>query len=224
MAASYTHRQGQFLTFIYDYTKLNGQPPSEADMQRHFGVSPPSIHQMILTLEKRELIQRTPGQPRSIRLLLSRKQLPDDEPNDEPMKPTTPPKSDSILGRWRITHMDMWDHDFVDAEVEGYVRLDHGGSGEFQFGYVHGWIHQEQTEREGRPAAEWSWEGNDEMDPASGRGWAVLQDDGTLRGKIFFHTGDQSGFFAVRRGGAKPATRRKFTVLWLNKTKRPGKS
>jgi DNA-binding MarR family transcriptional regulator len=51
-------------------------PPAEVDMQRHFQITPPSIHQMILTLEKRGLIGRTPGRARSIRLLLPREQLP----------------------------------------------------------------------------------------------------------------------------------------------------
>ena len=77
MAADYTPRQGQFLAFIYSYTKLNGQPPAEADMQRYFRISPPAVHQMVLTLEKRGFIEREPGQARSIRLLLPREELPD---------------------------------------------------------------------------------------------------------------------------------------------------
>jgi LexA DNA binding domain len=71
-----TPRQGQFLAFIYNYTKLNGQPPAEADMERHFRVSPPAIHDMILLLEKKKLIAREPGVPRSIRVLVPSNQLP----------------------------------------------------------------------------------------------------------------------------------------------------
>jgi repressor LexA len=77
VAADYTPRQGQFLAFIYYYTKMNGRPPAEADMQRYFEVSPPSVHQMVVTLEKRGYIARVPGQGRSIRLLLPRDKLPD---------------------------------------------------------------------------------------------------------------------------------------------------
>lgn len=77
MAAKFTPRQGQYLAFIYYYTKLNGRPPAEADMQRYFRVSPPTVHQMVLNLEERGLISRVPGEPRSIRLLLPREQLPD---------------------------------------------------------------------------------------------------------------------------------------------------
>ena len=32
MAASFTARQGQFLAFIYWYTKLNREPPAESDV------------------------------------------------------------------------------------------------------------------------------------------------------------------------------------------------
>lgn len=75
--AQYTPRQGQFLAFIYYYTKIHRNPPAEADMAAYFGVSPPSIHQAVLTLEKHGFISRTPGQGRSIRVLLSRQDLPD---------------------------------------------------------------------------------------------------------------------------------------------------
>ena len=77
MAGDYTRRQGQFLAFIYYYTKVNGRPPAEADMQRYFQVSPPTVHQMVVTLERRGFIARVPGQGRSIRLLLPREKLPD---------------------------------------------------------------------------------------------------------------------------------------------------
>ena len=73
----YTDKQGQYLAFIYYYTKLNGLAPAEADMERYFGVTPPSVHQMILTLETKGLIDRTPGLGRSIRLLIPREDLPD---------------------------------------------------------------------------------------------------------------------------------------------------
>ena len=73
----YTKRQGQYLAFIYYYTKIHGYPPAEADIQRYFEVSPPSVHQMVLTLEKKGLIEKVPHQARSIRLLLAHEELPD---------------------------------------------------------------------------------------------------------------------------------------------------
>jgi Mn-dependent DtxR family transcriptional regulator len=77
MTKRYTDKQGQYLAFIYYYTKMNGRPPAELDMQKYFRVTPPSVHQMVLTLEQRGLIERTPWQSRSIRLLLPREELPD---------------------------------------------------------------------------------------------------------------------------------------------------
>jgi len=77
MKRPYTDKQGQYLAFIYYYGKIHGCAPSEAEMQQHFRVSPPSVHQMILTLEARGLIERVPRQARSIRLLISRDDLPD---------------------------------------------------------------------------------------------------------------------------------------------------
>jgi len=74
---TFTDKQGQYLAFIYYYSKIHGTSPSEAELQRYFQVSPPSVHQMILTLERRGLIERTPGQARSIHLLISREELPD---------------------------------------------------------------------------------------------------------------------------------------------------
>jgi len=73
----YTKRQGQYLSFIYYYTKIHGYPPAEADIQRYFKVFPPSVHQMVLTLEKKGLIEKEPHQSRSIHLLLPREELPD---------------------------------------------------------------------------------------------------------------------------------------------------
>ena len=77
MKKAFTDKQGQYLAFIYYYSKIHGMSPSEAELQQYFRVSPPSVHQMILTLERRGLIERTPGQARSIHLLISREELPD---------------------------------------------------------------------------------------------------------------------------------------------------
>ena len=76
MKHKYTQKQGKYLAFIYYYTRIHGYPPAEADMQDYFKVSPPSVHQMVLTLERRGFIERIPGQPRSIRVLLSNEELP----------------------------------------------------------------------------------------------------------------------------------------------------
>jgi repressor LexA len=73
----FTAKQGQYLAYIYYYTKIHGRPPAESDLQRFFRVTPPVVHQMIKTLDARGLIERQPGAARSIRLRLTRAQLPD---------------------------------------------------------------------------------------------------------------------------------------------------
>ena len=77
MKKLYTHKQGQYLAFIYHYTRIHRRAPAEAEMPAYFRVSPPSVHQMVLTLEARGIIERTPGQARSIRLRIPPEELPD---------------------------------------------------------------------------------------------------------------------------------------------------
>jgi SOS-response transcriptional repressor LexA len=72
----FTPKQGQYLALIHAYTCVLGCPPAEADMQRYFHGTPPSVHQMVLALERAGLIQRTPGAARSIKLLVQPKTLP----------------------------------------------------------------------------------------------------------------------------------------------------
>jgi len=106
-----------------------------------------------------------------------------------------------VAGRWRIVSMSAWDNEFIDAEEEGYFEFDGKGNGQFHFGYVDGNMDCRQTTRDGEPAVEWSWDGNDEMDAAQGRGWAVVKGD-ELHGMIFFHGGDDSEFVAKKEGSS----------------------
>jgi len=76
MNPTYTERQGQFLAYIHQYSILNGCAPAEADMQRFLQITPPSVHSLVLTLERRGLIRRVPGQARSITLIVSSESLP----------------------------------------------------------------------------------------------------------------------------------------------------
>lgn len=76
-AKTFTPKQGQYLAFIHLYTRLHRRPPAEADMQEYFRVTPPSVHQMVLTLERAGLIRRQPRIARSIELLVDPKQLPE---------------------------------------------------------------------------------------------------------------------------------------------------
>ena len=76
MNPTYTERQGQFLAYIHQYSIVNGCAPAEADMQRFFQITPPSVHSMVLTLERRGFIQRVPRQARSITMIVSPESLP----------------------------------------------------------------------------------------------------------------------------------------------------
>ena len=77
---SFTEKQGQYLAFIWAYTLINGQAPAEREMQRFFGVTAPSVHQMVLTLERASLITRKPGVARSIELCVDHNSLPTLQP------------------------------------------------------------------------------------------------------------------------------------------------
>ena len=85
----FTPKQGQYLAFIHAYTLVNGRPPAEADMQRFFQVTPPSVHQMVVTLERAGWISRKPGVARSIAVLVDRHNLPELDPGyRQPIKIT----------------------------------------------------------------------------------------------------------------------------------------
>ncbi|MGA7754630.1 MAG: hypothetical protein WCB05_17485, partial [Candidatus Sulfotelmatobacter sp.] len=72
----FTEKQGQYLAFIYTYSHMFRRPPAETDMQRHFEVSPPSVHQMVVTLGRNGLIRRQPGVARSIEILVAPQDIP----------------------------------------------------------------------------------------------------------------------------------------------------
>ena len=73
---AYTYLQGQYLAFIYYYTKINDRPPAQADLQRYFQVSPPSVHRMLTHLQDSGLIRRQPGMARSVSLAIPARLLP----------------------------------------------------------------------------------------------------------------------------------------------------
>ena len=74
--ATFTSLQGQYLAFIYAYTVVHRQPPAQADLQRHFGVSAPTVHSNLNTLERQGFIRRTPRRARSIEMLVDPEELP----------------------------------------------------------------------------------------------------------------------------------------------------
>jgi pRiA4b ORF-3-like protein/LexA DNA binding domain-containing protein len=105
--ADFTPTQGRYLAFIRAYTDLHGYPPAETEIAAALCVSPPSVNQMVKALEKKGLIDRQPGQPRSIQVRIpedeippwnSRRQAksptrPDDRPSRVAEAPAAPPTS-----------------------------------------------------------------------------------------------------------------------------------
>ena len=106
----------------------------------------------------------------------------------------------SFVGRWRIVEMELWDQDFVDLESPGHLTFARNGRGDLHFGAVNVALDWRLDTKGGR--VEFTFEGFDEGDEVSGRGWAELK-DGKLTGRITFHLGDESGFVA-RKAEKKP--------------------
>ena len=131
----YTEKQGQYLAFIYYYAKIHRRSPSEAEMQEYFGVTAPVVHQMILSLEKNGVIERTAGKARSIRLLLPRHELPD-QPLMDDVCPITYPQgffnvmignNDTNSQFFQVYYhfLDVFDRDGIDARewlIEEHVQ------------------------------------------------------------------------------------------------------
>ncbi|HEY3147805.1 MAG TPA: hypothetical protein VGJ75_15715 [Dongiaceae bacterium] len=97
-----------------------------------------------------------------------------------------------MKGKWRIVEMPDYEDDYADMMEPAYIKFDGDGRGEFAFGCVTGAIYEAGDGN----AIEFSWNGNDEMDEASGDGWAELQPDGSIIGQICFDQGDEADFTA----------------------------
>jgi len=100
-------------------------------------------------------------------------------------------------GTWRIIEMEQWDQAYIDLVVPGYITFREDNLGELQFGAVHGDLDYRLEPHHDTECLEFSWEGEDEMDPVSGHGWAIIK-DGQLQGRIYFHEGDDAGFTAEK--------------------------
>lgn len=98
---------------------------------------------------------------------------------------------------WRIVEMELWDRADLDLVSAAFIEFGTDETGRFSFIAVEGSMDCRDSSHGGRPGVEFSWTGNDEGDPVSGRGWAALADDGMLQGRIYFHHGDDSGFRAT---------------------------
>jgi hypothetical protein len=104
-------------------------------------------------------------------------------------------KETAFVGKWRITEMDQWDQDYVNAEKRGHITFEKQREGRFHFGYVQAqldWRYDAAIDR-----VDFSFEGSCEGDEMNGRGWAKIEGK-QMSGKIVFHQGDESGFKAKK--------------------------
>ncbi len=104
----------------------------------------------------------------------------------------------SFIGTWHIYEMEMWDVDYFNMEVQAYIKIASNNKGNFQFGLVTGEIDGEVVSYDNEKRFEFTWEGNDECDPAIGSGWVRIKGKDVLDGEIRFHNGDSSTFLARR--------------------------
>ena len=105
-----------------------------------------------------------------------------------------PALAKAFAGRWRIVEMDVWDKDFLDLVEEAHLTF-----GEIAFGALKGFLDTRYGARDGAACAEFSSEGQDENDPACGRGWVTIGTAGRLVGHFYIHNGDDSGFVCEPR-------------------------
>lgn len=115
----------------------------------------------------------------------------------------------TFAGTWHIDDMELWDEGYFNMEVQAYIKIRPDGMGDFQFGLVSGQLDGEVVEDGDEERFEFTWEGNDECDPASGRGWLKLEGKNSIEGKegkIKLHLGDSSEFSATRAKRTRQAT------------------
>ncbi|MBI4520937.1 MAG: hypothetical protein HY701_08865 [Gemmatimonadetes bacterium] len=97
----------------------------------------------------------------------------------------------------------MWDLDALDLIEPAHLTFGPRGLGELRLIAIGAEIDYRVSDRDGMAFVEFSWEGYDESDPASGRGWAQLEAGGALKGRLFIHQGDESAFTAHREAEAQ---------------------
>jgi hypothetical protein len=105
-------------------------------------------------------------------------------------------KTAAVVGTWHIYEMEQWDEDYFNMEVQAYITVNQGGTGDFQFGLVSGGLDGEFVRDGDTERFEFTWEGNDECDEASGSGWLRLKSTDEVEGSIKLHYGDRSRFAA----------------------------
>lgn len=120
------------------------------------------------------------------------------------------------IGTWHITQMEAWDADYINLAGPGYLRIDREGGGFMQFGAVEAALDCRAEEIGNTHRLEFSFQGSDEGDPISGRGWAAVSGS-EMTGRIYFHRGEESGFTAIKENQGKASARSRPKVIRLPK-------
>jgi hypothetical protein len=129
------------------------------------------------------------------------------------------PKRNIFLGDWRIVETELWEVEDLDLATPATLSLNTNDEGHLALIAVQAQLDYRVATRDGLPAVEFSFHGFDEGDEVMGRGWAVLE-DGRLRGRLFFHQGDDTAFAAERADKARSRTTRRPANTALHRTAR----
>jgi hypothetical protein len=106
---------------------------------------------------------------------------------------------EDFAGSYRIFEMEDFDKEYMHAEQQAFIKINPDGSGEFGFGYVHGYMRGKVKTRNGETLYKFRWEGNDENDEAHGDGWLLMDDPDEVEGEIAFFDGDEHYFRAKKK-------------------------
>ncbi len=120
-------------------------------------------------------------------------------------------------GTWRIISTELWDTDALDTMQPAFIKFDDESIGSFGMIVISAGIDCRFGMRDGKPLVEYTFDGDDDGHPCTGRGWGVIEDDGKIRGRMFIHLGDDSSFVAERARAATGRTPRASAT----KSKRP---
>lgn len=110
--------------------------------------------------------------------------------------PENKTKNPDFIGTWHIYEMEGWDEDYFNMDVQAYIKVQPNNIGYFQFGLVWGEMDGRLIDYPEGKRFEFTWEGNDECDHASGSGWLRMKEKGELEGEFRIHLGDSSTFSA----------------------------
>jgi len=112
-----------------------------------------------------------------------------------------------FLGKWRIIASESWTRQDLDLVVPAHITFNRNYLGELELIAISASIDYRIVKRDGTLIVEFTWEGSDEGQPVSGRGWARLTGE-HLDGHLFIHQGDETEFTAKRHRLPKSRSQR----------------